>query len=118
MQFSRSRPGQPPRRDTGKLAQSIFWSGDRTRMMVVVGTKKKYGVYLEKGATVPPRVPKRKRMLVFGVGGKWVFTRYAAGFRLAPRPFVLVTLKKHKQRIEQIVMGSGKKAMQGAVTIG
>ena len=86
--------------------------------MVVVGTKKKYGVHLEKGATVPPRVPKRKKFLVFGVGGKWVFTRYAAGFKLAPRPYLLATLKRKKATIEHIVMSRGKKAMSGVVQVG
>lgn len=119
MRFNRSKPGKPPKRDTGKLAQSIFWSADRRMLMATVGTKKKYGVYLELGATVPSRMPRRKRYMVFGVGDRWIFTRQAAGFKLAARPYMLSTLKSKRRRIEQLIFGTARGYMaRGGVHIG
>jgi len=103
MQFNRSKPGEPPRRDTGKLAQSIFWSADRQLLMATVGTTLKYGVYLEKGATIPARTPKRKKVLVFSVGGDWVFAKRAKGFRLQKRPYCYSTLKRKQMQIANLI---------------
>jgi len=119
MRFSRSKPGQPPKRDTGKLLQSIQSSGDRRAMMAVVATMKKYGVYLEKGANVPPRVPVRKRMLVFGIGDRWVFTKFARGFRLAARPYLWATVRRERAAIAAIIQREAQAfSAKGGVTIG
>jgi len=136
MQFKRSRPGQPPRRDTGKLAQSIFWSADRQMLAATVGTKLKYGVYLEKGAVIPSRSPKRKKYMVWGakegggVGrdirgrfkagkGWWVFAKEAKGFHLAPRPYIESTLVSKKRRIEILVFSEARAfSARGGVRFG
>jgi len=119
MQFNRSKPGQPPKRDTGKLARSIFWSGDRQRLMVVVGTKVKYGVSLEKGAYIPARRPKRKKVMVFGYKGKWVYTMKAKGFRLKKRPYLWRTLKRNRRRLKRLILSEAKAfSAKGGIKIG
>ncbi len=101
-------------------------------MLGVVGTKLKYGVYLEKGADVPARVPRRKKYMVWGRpktgkgparGAKgrfvadpsqWVFAKRASGFRLHPRPYIYVTLKRNEKKLGLVVL----KEARGYVTSG
>lgn len=103
MHFSRSRPGQPPKSDTGRLRRSIFRDGDRRRLRAVVGTTLKYGVYLERGAHIPPRRPRFKKVLVFAANGQWVYTRFASGFRLRRRPYLVRTVAKHRRKLSRVI---------------
>ncbi len=112
MQFQHSKPGQPPRRDTGKLAQSIFGSQDKTLMMGRVGTTLKYGVALEVGTRPHTIRPRRKKVLAFGVGGKWVFSRGVAHPGMAKRPYLLSTVRMHKVQINSIIINTARARMR------
>ncbi len=110
--YQPSRPGEPPRARTGKLRQSIFDSADRGAMAATVGTKLKYGVYLERGTGPSLIEPRRKRALVFGgwvssAGGMkwgWVFTGrvYHPGIR--PRPYIRTTIEQERARLFRIIV--------------
>ena len=72
-----SKPGEPPRVDTGQLRRSIFMIVRKTgkgRVVGFVGTTLKYGKYLEYG------------------------TR-----RMAARPYLRTTLAKHRKRINRLI---------------
>ncbi len=112
MQFKHSRPGQPPRRDTGKLAQSIFGTESREIMEGFVGTTLKYGAYLELG-TRPHRImPRRKKMLAFGKQGVWRFSRGVAHPGTAKRPYILSTVRLHQVQIGAIIINTARARMR------
>jgi hypothetical protein len=46
-----SEPGDPPKRDIGRLAQSVIWTHNASAMTVVIGTAVNYGFWLETGTT-------------------------------------------------------------------
>jgi hypothetical protein len=117
MQFNRSKPGQPPKRDTGGLVRSIFASASRGELAATVGTTLKYGVALERGASIPARRPVRKKVMVFAghprihlaVGGSivsrawdWIYTRYAEGFRLRKRPYIWATIGANRNKLAAV----------------
>jgi len=101
--FRHSKPGEPPRAITGKLRQSIFGYVHGSGTYGVVGTTLKYGAALEKGATIPARTPKRRKVLAFASGGQWVFARYAKGFKLKKRPYIFSTVKKNRNKIMYLI---------------
>ncbi len=96
MAIIRSKPGEPPRADTGGLRRSIFASVDKTRVEAKVGTTLKYGAYLEKGTRGGRTItPKRKKVLVFPFKGKWVFASKVIQGAIKPRPFIAVTVNRY-----------------------
>lgn len=112
-----SQPGQPPRRRIGKLVQSIFGYHQRAGLFGAVGTKVKYGVFLELGAKRGPVVPKRKKALAFGLGGQWVVVRRVKGATILARPYIWDTVKKMKSRISATIFKHVKTEMaKGGVT--
>lgn len=46
---TRSQPGEPPRKQTGRLRASVAYEVDPEAMSARVGTNVKYGKYLELG---------------------------------------------------------------------
>lgn len=120
MRRKHSRPGEPPRSDTGTLRRSIFHSFSRSIMTGSVGTTVKYGVALEKGFKRGPIVPKRRRVLVFaGSGsqaGAWVFARRVRGVTVAPRPFIWDTVKRRQARIRDIIFQEVRRRTGGVGT--
>ena len=46
---NRSKPGGTPHADTGGLRKSIFWDINKRKLLVIVGTPLKYGLWLEIG---------------------------------------------------------------------
>jgi len=109
MRFNHSKPGQPPHKDTGTLARSIFgqvdpvgWHGG----VIVgrVGTTVKYGAYLELGVKKSRTVTaKRKKTLAFGYNGTWVFPKVSHPGPIAPRPFIHSTIKMMRPQIHSIL---------------
>lgn len=80
-----SRPGEPPRRDTGTLMKSIaapFPTFALGRMTAIVGTGHAYGRYLELG------------------------TR-----KMAPRPYLRMTLDRHRTGIHRVFLREMRKRM-------
>ena len=112
MRFQHSKPGQPPRRDTGKLAQSIFGSQSKSLMMGRVGTTLKYGAFLEVGTRPHTIMPKRKKMLAFGAGGKWVFARRVSHPGTAKRPYLLSTVRMYRVQINSIIISTARALMR------
>lgn len=117
MQFQHSKPGEPPRRDTGKLAQSIFGKESREIMEGFVGTTLKYGAMLERGTRPHTIRPKRKKMLAFGIGGKWVFSRGVAHPGTAKRPYLLSTIVMRRELINAIIIGTAKSILRRTSTV-
>lgn len=124
MRLMHSKPGEPPRTDTGKLRQSIFSSSDRRQMLAVVGTALKYGVYLELGTRPgPPIVPRRKKMLAFGgidASGQWgwVFARRVRHPGMRPRPYMWKTVRGNRRKIMAIIRAQSTRALRGRVHLG
>ncbi len=112
MQFARSKPGEPPRRDTGKLAQSIFGSQSKALMMGRVGTTLKYGAFLEVGTRPYPISARRKKSLAFGFKGKWVFPRSVKHPGIAKRPYLLSTVRKNRVQINSIIISTARARMR------
>lgn len=114
MMFQRSKPGEPPRADTGKLRQSIFWSHDAARMAATVGTTLKYGVTLELGQkSRKPVVAKRKKTLAFGYQGRWVFPKVSHPKPIKKRPYVVATVQKNMAALREAVRKEVVKATGG-----
>lgn len=121
MQFNRSKPGEPPRADTGELRGSIFWSHDAARMAATVGTTSKVGVVLELGQkSRKPVVAKRKKTLAFGFNGRWVFPKVSHPKPIKKRPYVVATVQKNMADLRKAVQGEVMKATAsgGRVTFG
>ena len=127
MKFRHSRPGQPPRSDTGKLKQSIKGSWDKKKLIGAVTTMLKYGVYMEIGTKAHTIYPTRKKALVFGgmtqvakkgtgtqLGWGWVFAKAVHHPGTKKRPYLWATVKKHKTRIRTLILSEGKKFHKGA----
>jgi hypothetical protein len=114
MQFQRSKPGEPPRADTGKLRQSIFWSDDKARMVATVGTTLKYGVTLELGQkSRKPVVARRKKTLAFGYKGRWVFPSVSHPKPIKKRPYVVASVEKNMADLRQAIRKEVLKATGG-----
>jgi hypothetical protein len=104
MKMNPSKPGQPPHRDTGKLAQSINYSSDRSKALATVYTTLLYGVVLERGQTTrSPVVAKRKKTLAFGFNGVWVFPKVAKPKPIKKRPYFISTMSKNRKGLMNIV---------------
>jgi len=104
MTFHHSRPGEPPRADTGKLRQSIFGSVDGMRLIGSVGTTLKYGAYLEKGVSGGRLIlPRQKKVLVCGVGGKWRFSRGHHQGPIKKRPYIYSTVRRNRSKIMYLI---------------
>lgn len=73
----RSKPGEPPRKQTGRLRASVTYEADEKALTARVGTNVKYGKYLELGT---------KR-------------------GIAPRPWLRRALAECHARIDQILGG-------------
>lgn len=123
MRLMHSRPGEPPRTDTGKLRQSTFSSSDRRQMVAVVGTKLKYGVYLELGTRPHLIAVRRKKMLAFGgmdASGQWgwVFARRVRHPGMRPRPYMWKTVRANRRRIMSIIRAQTMRNLRGRVQLG
>lgn len=118
--LTHSRPGKPPRAISGKLRQSIFASVNKAdasnveSMFGAVGTKLDYGVGLELGTRKTFTIrPKRKKALVFGVNGVWVFTKRVRRGPIAKRPYIVVTMKKNQRQISAGIFGPLRRRLGG-----
>lgn len=126
-----SKPGEPPRANTGKLRQSFYMRGNRSRLEVRIGTRMMHGIYMEKGTKGPYMIrAKRKKTLAFGgwvmkkaeAGGKagvhgpklrkglgermewgWVFPKKVTHPGVKPRPFFRSTIIRNQSRITAII---------------
>lgn len=90
--FTHSRPGNPPYKQTGQLRRSIAWElvtvGLGATVVGRVGTNLKYGRYLE-----------------LGTG------------RMARRPYIVGTLRKHEGEIRSILLAQiGPGGLQSIVS--
>lgn len=104
--LTHSKPGEPPRAISGKLRQSIFASVSRVDMVGTVGTKVDHGVAMELGVKKSVTItPKRKKVLVFGVNGMWVFTKRVRRGPIAPRPYIVSTMKMNQRQISITIFG-------------
>lgn len=75
----RSAPGEPPRKQTGRLRASVTYEVDPQALAARVGTNVKYGKYLELGT---------KR-------------------GIAPRPWLRRALAETQARVNQLLEGMG-----------
>jgi len=107
MLFKHSRPGEPPRFDTGKLRQSIYKDVDRAMPLGVVGTHSKIGVMMEKGTRAHVIAPKRKKSLVYGGTRdgvrQWIFARRIHHPGTKKRPFIKSTLRRERREISRLI---------------
>lgn len=60
----RSRPGDPPYKQTGHLRRSVAWEVNASDRLVRIGTNLKYGLYLELGTRKMAARPWLRRMLI------------------------------------------------------
>lgn len=70
----RSKAGEAPHIDTGKLIESLYVEMDAESLVARIGTTVEYGAYLERGTD-----------------------------RMAPRPWCLSSLKQTKDELRQIM---------------
>ena len=76
---ARSKPGEPPRKQTGRLRASVTYEIDERTLTARVGTNVKYGRYLELGT---------KR-------------------GIAPRPWLRRALAECRAKIDSLLSGAG-----------
>lgn len=116
-----SQPGSPPRGVRGRLAGSITTSVENPKLSKTVGyvgTPLAYGRFLELGAYIPARTAKRRAMMFAVASAKpgrigkrdrlknLVFTRFARGFHLRPRPWLKPLIVKHAKFVTDILGSS------------
>lgn len=77
---ARSRPGEPPRKQTGRLWASVTYEVDETALEARVGTNVPYGKYLELGTKrgIAPR-PWLRRALAESMDQIWSFLSNIGG---------------------------------------
>jgi phage gpG-like protein len=100
----RSKPGEPPRFQSGRLRNSISYAMI-DRFTARVGTNVKYARYLElgtKGGKVI--VPKKAKALFDPVSGRFFGKRVIQG-AIRPRPFLKPTLRKMHGEIMATLAG-------------
>src|SRR3990167_2526514 len=83
----------PRRKGKGKILQDqgMLRGSIKPRVLGNVGhvyTNKEYAAIHNFGGNVPERFPHRKKMLRWGSGGKWVFAKSAAAFKMSQRKFL------------------------------
>jgi len=119
MRFQHSRPGEPPRSDTGKLRQSIYGQVSVTALRGEVGTTLKYGAALEKGVRGGTFIrPKQKKVLVFGVGGRWRFSKGHAQGAIKPRPYIWSTVTQNRRKLMALIVRPARARMGAGFRMG
>lgn len=104
--YTHSAPGEPPRALTGKGRQSVM-SDMIGPAKGVVGTTSKVMAWLERGVSGGKEIlPTRKKCLVFpGYDAQgiwtWIFRKRVTQGPIAPRPWLLRTLKNNKDVLQE-----------------
>lgn len=90
---------------TGQLRRSIIVRkrGSGVSTVVTVGPQVKYGAAHEFGANIPERFPKRAKALRFEIGGRVIFAKRAAGFKLKARPFMRPSLQENLEAVTRLI---------------
>jgi hypothetical protein len=124
MKQEHSKPGEPPRSNTGEGRRSIFSSSHNSKPIASVGTTKKYMAFLEKGTKGGTIVAVRKKSLVFPgkvyKNGKvewgWVFVKRVKHPGIKARPFLRPALKKNKRKLHIMITKQIQRHMIGRTT--
>ena len=99
----RSRPGEPPRKQTGMLQRSIAYEVDRELLVGRVGTNQKTGRWLEEGTKGGKTiVAKNAKALCNPETGQFFGKRVKQG-AIKPRPFFRPTLERMKPELGKIL---------------
>ncbi len=80
--------------DKGNLRASINYKISKDS--VIFFTNVKYASVHNFGKSVPDRVPKKGKYLVFKIDGKTIFTKKAKGFKMPTRKFMYISKKARK----------------------
>lgn len=103
--YRASSPGKPPAQATGRLRQSLKTSvGEEKGMIVgIAGTSLPYGLMLDKGTRGGKTIyPRKGKFLVFEVDGKKVFAKKVVQGPIAPRPWLMPSLRKALPALRRI----------------
>lgn len=104
--MTRSRPGEPPRRQTGQLRASVTYQMTGT-YVGRVGTNVKHGRYMEFGVRGGKIIrPKNAKVLV-NFETRQFFGKAVKQGRIAPRPWLLPTVTRTRQRMVEYMIGAG-----------
>lgn len=100
----RSKAGQFPGADTGRLRNSIFFDVDELSLSVIIGTNLFYGLILERGHKGGVAIiPTRRQFLSFmGRGGKRVFVRRVIQGPIQGRSFLKRTMIENRLAVEGV----------------
>lgn len=99
----RSRPGEPPRKQTGDLRRRIAHEMDKPSMLARVGTNLKYARYLERGVRGGKIIrPRSKKGLANQQTGQFFGKQVRQG-AISPRPFLRPTLERLRSQLQNIV---------------
>lgn len=97
-----SKPGEFPRKQTGKLRSSVAYTIDRENLTARVGTSLKVGRWMEFGVKGGKVItPKNKRVLADAAGN--IYGKKVIQGAIAPRPWLLKTLKESRGQLQQIL---------------
>lgn len=98
-----SRPGEPPRRQTGDLWRRMAHEVDAPRLLARVGTNLKYATFLERGTG--PRIITRKsaKVLMNPETGEVFGPGPIRQSGMKPRPFMRPTMDRMRSNIAAIV---------------
>lgn len=113
-----SAPGQPPHRQTGRLAKSVKAgpSGDAIKVGPLAFTAlfMEEGVQSEQGATKRHVGRRSRRGRTLAERGKGHSTRSKRTIRLAARPFMAKALEAVKSRMVDVFVTEGRKHLERA----
>lgn len=111
--------GQVLKVQTGTLRRSITGKviSEGTNTYGKVGTNVKYGVFWERGGTIPAHTiePKRAKALHFFVQGKEVFCKsvYKPARQVEARPFLKPALEEKREQIVRMIGDVPMEVMMG-----
>ncbi len=115
--FGRSKPGQFPRADTGRLRNSIFKRMVQGKLAGQVGTNLNYGLWLEYGTKATVILPVKRKVLswIDPTTGKRVYARRVMRGAIKGRSFLRRTLWAERPKIASIMTAGLPANISGSV---
>lgn len=115
--MGRSKAGQFPRADTGRLRNTIFRRMGSDGLMAQVGTNLNYGLWLEYGTKAKVIFPKKGLFLswIDPTSGKRIYARKVRRGPIKGRSFLRRTLWEERQVIKRILTKKLPPGLSGKV---
>lgn len=98
-----SKPGEFPRKQTGALRSSVAYDIDPENLVARVGTSLRVGRWMEFGTRGGKEITPKEAKVLADAGQGIFFGKKVIQGAIAPRPWLLRTLKESRGKIQQIM---------------